>query len=81
MRERQHHDGIQPATLALALACLASQFPDRQLNATELCIATGIGKTAMSKISQADDTPFALQKCTASRLNAWLKTHPRFKAS
>lgn len=73
--------GVAADTLTLALTCLAAQFPDRQLNATELCIATGIGKTAMSKINQADDTPFALQKCTASRLNAWLKTHPGFKAS
>ncbi|MEY2561830.1 MAG: hypothetical protein QOH88_23 [Verrucomicrobiota bacterium] len=81
MRARQHHDGIQPDTLALALTCLATQFPDRQLNATELCIATGIGRTAMSKISAATDTPFALRKCTASRLNAWLQTHPGFKAS
>lgn len=72
--------GIRGDTLILAMACLVEQFPNRQLTAGELCVATGIGRTAMSKISQSTDSPFALQKCTAGRLNDWLHKHPGFKA-
>lgn len=74
-------DGIESETLTLAMACLVRQFPERQLNAAELCRGIGIGRTAMSKIAQTTDTPFALQKCTAGRLNEWLQKHPGFKAT
>lgn len=74
-------EGIDPDTLTLAFACLAQAFPTRQMNGAELCLASSIGRTAMSKISQATDTPFALGKCTAARLNEWLQKHPGFKAN
>jgi hypothetical protein len=76
--EKPH--GIEPETLALALACLVEQFPNRQLNGAELSIATGIGRTAMTKISQSTDSPFTLGKSTGARLNAWLQKHTGFKA-
>jgi hypothetical protein len=72
-------DGVDAATIALALSCLIEQFPHRQLNATELRLGLGIGQTAMSQIMSAPDSPFSYQKCTAARVNEWLQNHPRLK--
>ena len=41
-----------------ALPFLAAKFPHRQFNSAELCVLSGIGRTAMSQIKNAKDTPF-----------------------
>lgn len=66
-------------TVVAALFLLAEKFPHRQFNSFELSIISGIGRTAMSQIKNAADTPFALGKCTMARLDAWLEKHPGFK--
>ena len=66
-------------TTIAALLFLAAKFPHRQFNSAELCILSGIGRTAMSQIKNEADTPFALGKCTLQRLDAWLARHPGFK--
>jgi hypothetical protein len=70
---------LNDTTAFAALLFLAEKFPHRQFNATELSILSGIGRTAMSQIKNADDTPFSLGKCTMRRLDAWLQAHPGFK--
>jgi hypothetical protein len=47
-----------------------------QFNSAELCVLSGIGRTAMSQIKNASDTPFSLGKCTLQRLDKWLAEHP-----
>jgi hypothetical protein len=66
-------------TTIAALLFLAAKFPHRQFNSAELCVLSGIGRTAMSQIKNAADTPFSLGKCTLQRLDAWLARHPGFK--
>jgi hypothetical protein len=66
-------------TAIAALLFLAERFPHRQFNTTELAIISGIGRTAMSQIKNASDTPFSLGKCTMRRLDDWLRAHPGFK--
>ena len=67
------------STAVAALLFLAAKFPYRQFNSAELCILSGIGRTAMSQIKNAADTPFSLGKCTLQRLDAWLAKRPGFK--
>lgn len=72
-------DAFSSTTAIAALLFLAAKFPHRQFNSAELCVVSGIGRTAMSQIKNAPDTPFSLGKCTLQRLDAWLATHPGFK--
>jgi hypothetical protein len=66
-------------TTIAALLFLAAKFPYRQFNSAELCVLSGVGRTAMSQIKNVSDTPFSLGKCTLQRLDAWLAKHPGFK--
>ncbi|MBV9009119.1 MAG: hypothetical protein JO354_08135 [Verrucomicrobia bacterium] len=66
-------------TTIAALIFLAAKFPHRQFNSVELSVLSGIGRTAMSQIKNASDTPFSLGKCTLQRLDSWLAMHPGFK--
>jgi hypothetical protein len=66
-------------TTIAALLFLAAKFPHRQFNSSELCVLSGIGRTAMSQIKNAADSPFSLGKCTLQRLDGWLAKHPGFK--
>ncbi|MBA3832226.1 MAG: hypothetical protein H0X34_10100 [Chthoniobacterales bacterium] len=67
------------ATTIAALLFLGAKFPHRQFNSAELCVLSGVGRTAMSQIKNASDTPFSLGKCTLQRLDTWLAKHPGFK--
>jgi hypothetical protein len=67
------------ATTIAALLFLAAKFPHRQFNSNELCVLSSIGRTAMSQIKNAADSPFSLGKCTLQRLDGWLAKHPGFK--
>ena len=69
-------DTICSTTTIAALLMLGAQFPHRQFNSAELCVLSGIGRTAMSQIKTARDTPFSLGKCTLQRLDRWLARHP-----
>ena len=62
-----------------ALLLLGAQFPHRQFNSAELSVLSGIGRTAMSQIKNAHDTPFSLGKCILQRLDRWLARHPDHK--
>jgi hypothetical protein len=73
------NDSFSSTTTIAALLFLAAKFPYRQFNSAELCILSGIGRTAMSQIKNAADTPFSLGKCTLQRLDAWLAKRPGFK--
>ena len=77
--EAAEHDSFCSITTIAALLFLAAKFPHRQFNGAELCVLSGIGRTAMSQIKNAKDTPFSLGKCTLQRLDAWLAKHPGFK--
>ena len=70
---------LNDTTTIAALLFLAEKFPHRQFNTTELSIISGIGRTAMSQIKNANDTPFSLGKCTMRRLDEWLQSHPGCK--
>lgn len=72
-------DGIDTITTIAALLFLAEKFPHRQFNSAELSIVSGVGRTAMSRIKNAPDTPFSLGKCTMARLDRWLARHRGFK--
>jgi hypothetical protein len=74
----QQDDFCSVTTIA-ALLLLGAQFPHRQFNIAELCVLSGVGRTAMSQIKNARDTPFSLGKCTLQRLDVWLANHPGFK--
>jgi len=74
----EHHSFCSTTTIA-ALLFLAAKFPHRQFNSAELCVLSGVGRTAMSQIKNAKDSPFSLGKCTLQRLDAWLAKHPGFK--
>jgi len=69
-------DAICSTTTIAALLMLGAQFPHRQFNSAELCVLSGVGRTAMSQIKNATDTPFSLGKCTLQRLDGWLAKHP-----
>jgi hypothetical protein len=77
--ESAAHNSFCSTTTIAALLFLAAKFPHRQFNSAELCILSGIGRTAISQIKNAKDTPFSLGKCTLQRLDAWLAKHPGFK--
>ncbi len=77
----EEEDTVSSATSFAALLFLAEKFPHRQFNASELALLSGIGRTAMSQIRSAADTPFSLGKCTMRRLDAWLSRHPGHKQS
>ena len=72
-------DAFSSTTAIAALLFLAAKLPHRQFNSAELCVVSGIGRTAMSQIKNAPDTPFSLAKCTLQRLDTWLAKHPGFK--
>jgi hypothetical protein len=73
------NDAFSTTTTIAALLFLAAKFPHRQFNSAELCVLSGIGRTAMSQIKNAADSPFSLGKCTLQRLDEWLAKHPGFK--
>ena len=50
-------DSFSSATVIASLLLLAERFPHRQFNSAELSILSGIGRTAMSQIKNAADTP------------------------
>jgi hypothetical protein len=77
--EADEQDSFCSTTTIAALLFLAAKFPHRQFNSAELCVLSGVGRTAMSQIKNAKDTPFSLGKCTLQRLDAWLANHPGFK--
>ena len=77
--EAVENNSFCSTTTIAALLFLAAKFPHRQFNSAELCVLSGIGRTAMSQIKNAKDTPFSLGKCTLQRLDAWLAKHPGFK--
>ncbi|MGA7883896.1 MAG: hypothetical protein WCD63_23815 [Terrimicrobiaceae bacterium] len=77
--ERAEEDSLCSATTVAALLFLAEKFPHRQFNSAELSIISGIGRTAMSQIKNAPDTPFSLGKCTMQRLDTWLSSHQGWK--
>ncbi len=78
-RQPAENDMFSSTTAIAALLFLAAKFPHRQFNSAELCIVSGVGRTAMSQIKNAQDTPFSLGKCTLQRLDTWLAKHPGFK--
>jgi hypothetical protein len=75
----EEDDAFSSATTFAALLFLAEKFPHRQFNVSELAMLSGIGRTAMSQIRNAEDTPFALGKCTMRGLDRWLRRHPGYK--
>jgi hypothetical protein len=77
--EAAGNGSFSSTTTIAALLFLAAKFPHRQFNSAELCVLSGIGRTAISQIKNASDTPFSLGKCTLQRLDAWLAKHPGFK--
>jgi hypothetical protein len=77
--EAAGNGSFSSATAIAALLFLAAKFPHRQFNSAELCVLSGIGRTAMSQIKNAADTPFSLGKCTLQRLDIWLAKHPGYK--
>jgi hypothetical protein len=77
--EKVEEDSVSCATTIAALLFFAEKFPHRQFNSAELSIISGIGRTAISQIKNAPDTPFSLGKCTMQRLDSWLASHPGWK--
>lgn len=77
--EAAEQDAFCSTTTIAALLFLGAKFPHRQFNSAELCVLSGVGRTAMSQIKNAKDTPFSLGKCTLQRLDVWLAKHPGFK--
>ena len=77
----EHGDGeaICSITTIAALLLLGAKFPHRQFNSAELAVLSGVGRTAISQIKNAADTPFSLGKCTLQRLDRWLAEHPGYK--
>lgn len=73
------NEAFSSTTTIAALIFLAAKFPHRQFNSAELCVLSGIGRTAMSQIKNATDSPFSLGKCTLQRLDGWLANHPGCK--
>ncbi len=54
--EAAEQDAFCSTTTIAALLFLAAKFPHRQFNIAELCVLSGIGRTAMSQIKNAKDT-------------------------
>jgi hypothetical protein len=82
LKEPDHTDEDESpssATTHLALLLLAKEFPHRQFNTGELAVLSGLGRTIISQIKNAPDTPFSAGKCTVRRLDDWLSRHPGFK--
>ena len=71
--------GLDSVTACAGLLLLAERFPHRQFNTLELSVISGLGRTALSQIKNAKDTPFSLGKCSLRRLDEWLAAHPSFK--
>jgi hypothetical protein len=72
-------EGLSFATSVAILLLLAEKYPHWQFNSKQLCKITGVGRTAMTQIRKASDTPFSVGKCTPRRLDAWLEKHPGYK--
>ncbi len=53
-------DSFSSTTTIAALLFLAAKFPHRQFNSAELCVLSGVGRTAISQIKNAADSPFSL---------------------
>jgi hypothetical protein len=86
MNKRKSEDFEQPrdeclssATSVTILLLLAEKYPHWQFNSKQLSKITGVGRTAMTQIRKASDTPFSMGKCTPRRLDAWLEKHPGYK--
>jgi hypothetical protein len=71
--------GLESVTACAALLLLDEKFPHRQFNTLELTVLSGLGRTALSQIKNAPDSPFSLGKCSLRRLDEWLADHPSFK--
>ena len=54
------------ATTIAALLFLAAKFPHRQFNSSELCVLSGIGRTAMSQIRTPPTRRFRLENARYS---------------
>jgi hypothetical protein len=76
-----NESGMDSVTACAALLLLAEKFPHRQFNTLELSVLSGLGRTALSQIKNALDSPFSLGKCSLRRLDEWLANHPSFKQS
>jgi hypothetical protein len=72
-------EGLNFATSVAILLLLAEKYPHWQFNSTQLSMISGVGRTAMTQIRKASDTPFSMGKCTPRRLDAWLESHPGYK--
>ena len=79
-RHSEDDTALDSVTACAALLLLAGKFPHRQFNTTELSILSGLGRTALSHIKNAPDTPFSLSKCSLRRLDEWLASHPGFRS-
>ena len=71
--------GPDSVTMFAALLFYAEKFPHRQFTSVELSLLSGLGRTALSQIKNASDTPFSLGKCSLRRLDEWLAAHPGHK--
>jgi hypothetical protein len=78
-RTPKEESGPDSVTTFAALLYFAEKFPHRQFNSLELSVLSGLGRTALSQIKNAPDTPFSMGKCSLKRLDAWLANHPAFK--
>jgi hypothetical protein len=72
-------DSLASITDLLGLFFLAEKFPHRQFDTSELAVLSGLGRSMISRIKNAADTPFSGGKCTMRRLDCWLRRHPGFK--
>jgi hypothetical protein len=72
-------EGLSFATSVAILLLLAEKYPHWQFNSKQLSKISGVGRTAMTQIRKASDTPFSMGKCTPRRLDAWLEKHPGYK--
>ena len=70
--ENADSEAICSTTTIAALHLFGAQFTHRQFNSAELSVLSGIGRTALSQIKNASDTPFSLGKCTLKHLDRWL---------
>jgi hypothetical protein len=78
-QQAEQESGPDSVTMFAALLFFAEKFPHRQFNSVELSLLSGLGRTALSQIKNAPDTPFSMGKCSLKRLDAWLASHPGFK--
>jgi hypothetical protein len=70
------NDSFSTTTIA-ALLFLAAKFPHRQFNSAELCILSGIGRTAMSQIKKRARYAILAREMHASALGRMACKAPR----